>query len=117
MTVITNKKQKRLRRHARVRARVSGTAECPRLAVFRSNQHIYAQIIDDTIGKTLVAASNLGKKGSKTAAPDAKGVGLALAKAAVAAGIKRVAFDRGGYVYTGRVRAVADGAREGGLQF
>lgn len=111
-----SQKQKRVRRHARVRARVSGTAARPRLAVFRSNQHLYAQVIDDVAGKTLVSANDLPKKGSKAVA-DAKGVGLALAKAAIAAGVKQVSFDRGGYVYTGRVKALAEGAREGGLQF
>jgi large subunit ribosomal protein L18 len=116
MTVITNQKQKKIRRHARVRARVSGTAERPRLAVFRSNQHLYAQVINDVTGKTLAMASDLVKGKSKSAL-EPKAVGLAIAKAAIAVGVKQVAFDRGGYVYTGRVKALADGAREGGLAF
>jgi large subunit ribosomal protein L18 len=113
----------RQRRHLRVRSRVSGTTERPRLNVFRSNAHIYAQIIDDTEGRTLVAASTLESEvrerfeaeHPKTA--QAKLVGQVVAERAIANGIKQVVFDRGGYKYHGRVRAVADGARETGLDF
>lgn len=109
----------RVRRHNRVRKNISGTAERPRLNVFRSLNHIYAQVIDDTKGVTLVAASSMDKgfdgKGANIEA--AKKVGKAVAEKAVAAGIKTVVFDRGGYVYHGRVAALAEGAREGGLEF
>lgn len=108
----------RLRRHARVRKKISGTPECPRLNVFRSNAHIHAQIIDDVAGNTLVAASSVEMKmpnGSNVEA--AKAVGAELAKRALEKDIKHVVFDRGGYVYTGRVKALADAAREGGLEF
>ncbi len=109
----------RLKRHKRVRAKISGTAECPRLCVYRSLNNITAQIIDDVKGVTLVSASTLekgfeGNGGNKEAA---KKVGLAIAKKAVDAGITNVVFDRGGYVYHGRVQELADGAREGGLKF
>ncbi len=112
----------RARRHKRVRAKVAGTAGRPRLNIFRSLSHIYAQVIDDAQGVTLVSASSLdaelraemtGKKKSE----QSKVVGLAVARRALAAGIKTVIFDRGGYKYHGRVKAVADGAREGGLEF
>ena len=109
----------RLNRHRRVRGKISGTAECPRLNVFRSTNNIYAQIIDDVSGKTLVSASSLEKdfacEGTKTDA--AKQVGVTVAERAKAKGIENVVFDRGGYVYHGRVKALAEGAREGGLQF
>ena len=109
----------RLRRHKRVRGKIAGTPERPRLNVFRSETNIYAQIIDDVAGNTLVAASSLEKgfacEGTKTDA--AKQVGLVLAERAKAKGIETVVFDRGGYVYHGRVAALAEGAREGGLQF
>ena len=108
----------RLRKHARVRAKVSGTAEKPRLCVFRSNKHIEAQIIDDTKGATLVASSSVALKlanGSNMEA--AAKVGEDLAAKALAKGIKKVAFDRAGYVYHGRVAALADAARKGGLDF
>ncbi len=112
----------RVIRHARVRKKISGTPEMPRLSVYRSNKHIQAQIIDDVKGTTLVAASTLDpqlkaqldevdKKGA------AKLVGKLIGERAVQAGIKTVVFDRGGYVYTGRVAAVAEGAREAGLEF
>ncbi|MDO8482819.1 MAG: 50S ribosomal protein L18 [bacterium] len=108
--------EKRIRRHKRIRSRVSGTALVPRLAAFRSNSYIYAQLIDDDAGKTLASASSLEVKGSnKTAAATA--TGKALAKKAIEQKIKKVVFDRGGYVYAGRVKALADGAREGGLEF
>jgi len=108
----------RVRKHARVRAKISGTASCPRLVVFRSNKHIEAQIIDDVKQVTLVSASSVALKlesGSNIEA--AKKVGAALAEAAKAKKISAVVFDRGGYVYHGRVAALADAAREGGLKF
>ena len=109
----------RIHRHKRVRAKISGTPERPRLNVFRSAANIYAQIIDDVNGKTLASASSLEKgfecEGTKTDA--AKKVGMMVAERAKAAGIECVVFDRGGYVYHGRVAALAEGAREGGLQF
>ena len=109
----------RIHRHKRVRAKISGTPERPRLNVFRSASNIYAQVIDDVTGKTLVAASSLEKgfecEGTKTDA--ARQVGMMVAERAKAAGIETVVFDRGGYVYHGRVQALAEGAREGGLQF
>jgi large subunit ribosomal protein L18 len=118
MSTLTTR-EARLRRHRRVRKNVHGTAERPRLAVFRSNKGISAQLIDDLSGKTLAAASwqGLAKsfKGSKT--EQAAEVGKKLAAAAKSAGIETVVFDRGGYLYHGRVKALADGAREGGLVF
>ena len=108
----------RLRRHRRVRGKISGTAECPRLDVFRSSKHIYAQIIDDTSGNTLVAASSLDKgfDGHGGNIEAAGKVGKAIAEKALKKGIKQVVFDRGGFVYHGRVKALAEGAREGGLK-
>ena len=113
-----NKNEARLRRHRRVRGKISGTASCPRLDVFRSNAHIYAQIIDDVAGVTLAAASSMDKgfEGTGSNIEAAKKVGLAIAKAAKAKGVDKVVFDRGGYIYHGRVKAVAEGAREGGLE-
>ncbi len=109
------KRSSRVRRHARVRKKVSGTPERPRLAVYRSNQHIYAQLVDDRASRTLAAASDLDVKvGDKTAR--AKQVGTRLAEAAKAAGVDRAVFDRGGRLYHGRVKALAEAAREGGLQ-
>lgn len=113
-----SKNDERLRRHVRVRTKISGTPECPRLNVFRSNANIHAQIIDDVNGKTLVAASSVSLKlenGGNVEA--AKKVGEAIAKAALEKNITNVVFDRGGYVYHGRVKAVADAAREAGLKF
>lgn len=114
-----NTNAQRLKRHKRVRGKISGTPERPRLNVFRSETNIYAQIIDDVAGKTLVSASSLEKAfscdGTKTDA--AKKVGQMVAERAKAAGITTVVFDRGGYVYHGRVQALAEGAREGGLEF
>lgn len=109
----------RIRRHKRVRKNISGTAERPRLNVYRSLNHIYAQIIDDVKGVTLVAASSMDKgfEGNGGNIEGAKSVGKAVAEKAAAAGIKAVVFDRGGYVYHGRVAALAEGAREGGLEF
>ena len=117
-----NKNQDRLKRHKRVRAKVKGTAEAPRLSVYRSLNHIYAQIIDDVNGKTLVTASTLDKeiKGSLEGMDkkaQAFEVGKLVAKKALAKEIKTIVFDRGGYLYTGRVQNLADGAREGGLEF
>ena len=111
-------RQARIRRHKRVRKGVSGTAERPRLVVFRSNRGIEAQLIDDLAGKTLAAASSLHLKTSKGNKRDqAAEVGKALAAAAKSAGIETAVFDRGGYLYHGRVKALADAAREGGLKF
>ena len=109
----------RLNRHKRVRGKISGTAECPRLNVFRSTKNIYAQIIDDVKGVTLVAASSLDKEfngngGNKEAA---RKVGEMIAKRAAEKGITEVVFDRGGYIFHGRVKELAEGAREGGLKF
>lgn len=109
----------RAKRHTRVRAKISGTAECPRLNVFRSAKHIYAQLIDDVNGVTLACASSLssefeGNGGNKEGA---KKVGELIAKNAAEKGITEVVFDRGGYLYHGRVKELADGAREGGLKF
>ena len=115
MSKIT-KVQARIRRHRRVRGRITGTAERPRLAVFRSNTVVYAQVIDDEKGHTLAAAdSRVAAVGDKTA--KAKATGLLVAERAKAAGITNVVFDRGGFLYHGRVKALADGAREGGLEF
>lgn len=109
----------RIKRHKRVRKNISGTAERPRLNVYRSLNHIYAQIIDDTKGVTLVAASTLDKdfSGNGGNIEAAEKIGKAIAEKALAAGIKKVVFDRSGYVYHGRVAALANGAREGGLEF
>ena len=109
----------RIRRHERVRKNISGTAERPRLNVYRSLNHIYAQVIDDAKGVTLVAASSMDKDfdGYGGNVEAAKKVGAKVAEKALAAGIKQVVFDRGGYVYHGRVAALAEGAREGGLEF
>ncbi len=108
----------RITRHKRVRKKVTGTAERPRLAVFRSNRHIYAQLVDDTAGRTMAAASSLadgGNDGDKKAM--AKRVGQALGTRARDHGVTRVVFDRGGRIYQGRVAALAEGAREAGLEF
>ena len=113
-----SKNVERQRRHLRVRKKISGTPECPRLNVFRSNAHIHAQIIDEVNGKTLVAASSVEMKlanGGNVEA--AKAVGSEIAKRAIAAKIENVVFDRGGYVYHGRVQALAEAAREAGLKF
>jgi large subunit ribosomal protein L18 len=111
-------RQRRVRRHKRVRKDVFGTAERPRLVIFRSNRGIAAQLVDDNEGKTLAAASWLDKRGAKGAKKDqAAEVGKLLAQNAKKAGVQRVVFDRGGYLYHGRVKALADAAREGGLEF
>jgi len=109
-------------RHLRVRNKISGTAEKPRLNVFRSTNHIYAQIIDDVKGVTLASASTLSSElkkdiEGKTKKEAAKAVGMAIGKKALAGGIEQVVFDRGGYIYMGRVEQLADGAREAGLKF
>ena len=114
-----DKKAARLHRHLRVRSKISGTAECPRLNVYRSTNNIYAQLIDDVKGVTLCAASSLDKSiegngGNKEAA---RKVGIAIAKRAAEKGISEVVFDRGGQIYHGRVKELAEGAREGGLKF
>ncbi len=122
MSLSTQKKAElRRRRHARVRRKVVGTAERPRLAVFRSNAHIVAQVIDDTTGRTLAAASTVekdvrsaGATGNRTAAAT---VGRLVASRARDAGVSRVVFDRGGFLYHGRIAALADAAREAGLEF
>jgi large subunit ribosomal protein L18 len=116
MSVLT-KREARLRRHRRVRSKISGTAERPRLVVFRSNRGIFAQLVDDETGRTVASASRTGlssSAGSKT--EQAREVGKALAAAAKGAGVERCVFDRAGYLFHGRVKALADGAREGGLQ-
>lgn len=112
----------RQRRHRRIRARISGTAERPRLNVFRSIDHIYAQLVDDVAGRTLVSASTVDKDlrsdmAGKSKKEQAELVGKMVAERAKAAGISTVVFDRGGYLYHGRIKALADGAREGGLNF
>ena len=112
----------RVIRHERVRKKISGTTERPRLCVYRSNSHIYAQVIDDTVGNTLAAASTVEKEiAAQIGEMDKKGaaklIGKIVAERAQAAGIKTVVFDRGGYIYTGRVAELAAGAREGGLDF
>ena len=114
-----SRNDERLRRHLRVRTKISGTPECPRLNVFRSEKNIYAQIIDDVAGNTLVAASSLDKaiEGNGGNKEGARKVGEMIAQAAKAKGIENVVFDRGGYLYHGRVQELADGAREGGLKF
>jgi large subunit ribosomal protein L18 len=112
----TERDESRQKRHRRLRARIAGTAERPRLAVYRSLNQIYAQVIDDRSGRTLAAASSLQAKDAKRA-DAAKAVGAAIAEKAKAAGIEEVIFDRGGYRYHGRVKALADAARSNGLRF
>ena len=114
-----NRKAARAKRQVRVRAKISGTAACPRLNVFRSAKHIYAQLIDDVNGVTLAAASTMDKEfeGAGGNAEAARKVGQMIAKRAIDKNIKDVVFDRGGYIYHGRVKELADGAREAGLNF
>jgi large subunit ribosomal protein L18 len=107
--------EKRARRHMRVRRKVAGTTERPRLVVYRSLKHIYAQLVDDVLQRTLMTATDSGLTGKKS--EKAVGVGKRIAQKAKDAGVTKVVFDRGGYLYHGRVKAVADGAREGGLEF
>jgi large subunit ribosomal protein L18 len=110
-----NKVNSRLRRHARIRTHLSGTSEIPRLAIFKSNRALYAQIIDDTKGVTLASANSLSKKG--TMMEKAEYVGETVAKAAQTKKISKVVFDRGGFLYTGQVAMLADAARKAGLKF
>ena len=119
MITKTDRKFERTRRHKRVRAKVSGTAECPRLCVFRSNSNLYVQIIDDVEGNTLVQASTLDKeiKTKKSNKEAAKEVGALIAKRALEKNIKNVVYDRGGYIYHGVVKELAEAAREAGLEF
>ena len=115
----TDRKATRRRRHIRVRRKISGTPECPRLCVYRSNSNIYAQIIDDVAGNTLVSCSTLDKeiKTKHANKEAAKEVGTLIAKKATEKNIKQVVFDRGGYIYHGVVKELAEAAREGGLKF
>lgn len=119
MITKANRNEARKRRHVRVRGRVFGTPERPRLNVFRSNKHIYAQLIDDTVGHTIAAASSLEKgfEGNGGNVDGARQVGRLIAERAIEKGYKKVVFDRGGYLYHGRVQALADAAREAGLEF
>ena len=114
-----DRKATRQRRHLRVRRKISGTAECPRLCVYRSNTNVYAQIIDDVAGNTLVSCSTLDKeiKTKHANKEAAKEVGTLIAKKAIEKNIKKVVFDRGGYIYHGVVKELAEAAREGGLKF
>ena len=112
----TNQKTvKRIERHARIRAKIKGTEDMPRLSVYKSNRYIYAQIIDDVKGSTLVSASSISSKSTMMEA--AKEVGKAIAEAAKKSKISKVVFDRGGFIYTGKIKALADAAREAGLTF
>ena len=118
MVKVIDSKKSRIKRRKRIRAKISGTAACPRLSVFRSAKHIYAQIIDDEQGVTLVSASTMDKdfNGNGGNVEAAAEIGKKIAAKALEKGITEVVFDRGGYVYHGRVKALADGAREGGLK-
>ena len=111
----TTKEALRARRHARIRASVKGTAECPRLAIYKSNRFVSAQLIDDEIGKTIVSAHGREFGGSKLA--QAAAVGKAVAQRAVKTGVSKVVFDRGGFIYHGKIKAFADAARQAGLEF
>ncbi len=113
----TDRKVNRSKRHRRVRVNTAGTAERPRLAVFRSLNHLYAQVIDDQGGRTLAAASTVALKKKGKGMEEASSVGKAIADKAKAAGVKQVVFDRGGFLYHGRIKALADAAREAGLEF
>ncbi len=117
MSTLSKKTEKRERRHRRIRAKVKGSVEMPRLSVYKSNKFVYAQLINDDKGETLVAASTKDVKGGKGLLEKAKLAGVEIAKLALAKKISKVVFDRGGFIYTGRVRALAEGAREGGLKF
>ena len=116
MSTTLNKNLKRERRHRRIRAKIAGTATMPRLSVYRSNKFMYAQLIDDTQGVTLAATSTKDAAG-KGMLEKAKTAGKEIAKLAQAKNIEKIVFDRGGFIYTGRVKALAEGAREGGLKF
>ena len=114
-----NKRIHRIKRHARVRAKISGSAKRPRIAVFKSNQYVYAQVIDDEVGKTLMSVSNYAGKKSKTKTKKSQGsskVGESLAEKMKEAGISKAVFDRGGFKFHGRVKAVAEGLRKGGIK-
>jgi large subunit ribosomal protein L18 len=113
----TDRKVNRLKRHRRVRVRLSGTAERPRLAVYRSLNHLYAQLIDDMGGRTLASASTVALKAKGNSMDEAAKVGKAIAEQAKSAGLTKVVFDRGGFLYHGRIKALADAAREAGLEF
>ena len=121
--ILKNTMERRMRRKASIRKRVSGTTSRPRLTIYRSLKHVYAQIVDDTQGRTIISTSSLSKelreqaKSAKSEIEVCKLVGIAMAKKALEKNIQEVLFDRNGYLYHGRVRAVADGAREGGLKF
>ncbi|MDE1155006.1 MAG: 50S ribosomal protein L18 [Acidobacteriaceae bacterium] len=121
MINIPKRNEIRQRVHTRIRTKITGTTERPRLNVYRSLNHIYTQIIDDSTGTTLASASTVAKKGAEQAAGGnieaAKNIGKLIAERAQAAGVKRVVFDRGGYLYHGRIKALADAAREAGLEF
>ena len=114
---MTTKIERRIKIKYRVRNKISGTTECPRMSVFRSNKQIYVQIIDDLSGKTLAAASSLGMTEKMPKKEQAAKVGELIAKKAQEAGIKSVVFDRGGFIYQGKIQALADAAREAGLEF
>ena len=116
MKIIKSKKEQRVRRHSRIRSRVSGTGEMPRLSVFKSNKHISAQIIDD-IKKVTLASAHSSKVAGKTLLEKSFAVGEQIAKSAKALKINAVVFDRGGFMYTGKVKQVAEGARQAGLKF
>ncbi|MDD2243782.1 MAG: 50S ribosomal protein L18 [Dysgonamonadaceae bacterium] len=111
------KEERRLKIKTRVRGKVQGTTECPRLSVFRSNKQIYAQVIDDTTGKTIASASSLKLEDKLPKKEIAAKVGEMIAKNAIEAGVEKVAFDRNGYLYHGRIKELADAARKGGLKF
>jgi large subunit ribosomal protein L18 len=113
----TDRKVNRLKRHQRVRVNVNGTAQRPRLAVYRSLNHVYAQLIDDASSRTLAAVSTVNLKAKKNGVAEAAQVGKAIADKAKAAGVSSVVFDRGGFLYHGRIKALADAAREAGLEF
>lgn len=111
------KQSQRKRRHARIRGKIHGTAECPRLSIFRSNQHLYAQLVNDETGKVVAAVSDLKANEKMTGVELAKSLGKAIAKKAQDQGVLKVVFDRAGYKYHGSVKALAEAAREGGLKF
>jgi len=118
--MIFTKRKNRIKRHKRIRAKIKGTSDIPRLSIFRSNRHLFAQIIDDSTGKTLVSSAIKSKvksvlKGTKTEL--AGKIGETLAEKAIAAGISKIVFDRGGYKYHGRIKSLAEGLRKGGLKF
>lgn len=122
MIIKRSRNEARLKRHGRIRNRISGTADCPRLSVFRSNRHMYAQLIDDVAQHTLCSASTMDKElaggiENKSDVEAAKAIGKAIAARAKDKGITQIVFDRSGYIYHGKVKALAEAAREGGLQF